>query len=77
MGIDELGMELVPAEKAEVTSEALSDVGPVRVAAKTLSGMSRKSGRGGNNTLTGRIHRPRPCRQQLLQLVRIHQTMAH
>jgi hypothetical protein len=29
-------MELVPAENGEATSEALSDVGPVRVAAKTL-----------------------------------------
>ena len=41
-------MKLVPAESGEVTSEAPSDVGPVRVAAKTLSNiyMSRKSGIG-------------------------------
>jgi hypothetical protein len=36
-GIDELGIELVPADNTEVTSEALSDVAAVRVAAKTLT----------------------------------------
>jgi hypothetical protein len=67
-------MELVPAENAEVTSEALSDVGPVRVAAKTLPDyISRGSRIGGNNRLTGRIHRPR--QRQPLQLDRTHRTM--